>query len=57
VQNSKSDDKTLGSAIPISHFYSVAYKEMDTNFSKPLSNDFNRLGKMGEPSDKTCKYW
>src|SRR5688572_4233313 len=35
---------TLGSAISITPFYSINYNGLDANFSKALSNDFNRLG-------------
>src|SRR5688572_5792376 len=35
---------TLGSAISITPFYSMNYNGLDANFSKALSNDFNRLG-------------
>ena len=35
---------TLGSAISISPLYSMNSNGLDANFSKALSNDFNRLG-------------
>jgi hypothetical protein len=35
---------TLGSAISVSPFYSMDSTGVEAKFSKPLSNDFNRLG-------------
>jgi hypothetical protein len=35
---------TLGSVISISPLYSMDCNGLDTDFAKPLSNDFNRLG-------------
>jgi hypothetical protein len=32
---------TLGSAISVSPLYSMNFKGLDANLSKPLSNDFN----------------
>jgi hypothetical protein len=34
----------LGSVISISPLYSMDCNGLDTDFAKPLSNDFNRLG-------------
>jgi hypothetical protein len=36
---------TLGSVISVSPLYSMNYNGLDADFTKPLSNDFNRLGK------------
>jgi hypothetical protein len=38
---------TLGSAISIIPLYSMNSNGLDTDFSKALSNDFNRLGEKG----------